>query len=68
MAVEVSELARSLQFGAPRPIVGPLFGGRGYSYDVSADGKRFLVLVTSERRAAQPLTLVQNWLVALKPN
>src|SRR5262249_7019062 len=65
-AVDVSEVGGSLQFGARRGILGPLIGGRGYPYDVSADGQRFLVLVTSGRRAAQPLTLVQNWVAALK--
>ena len=45
----------------------PVIVGRGYSYDVTDDG-RVLALVTSERRAGQPLTLVQNWLGRLGKN
>jgi hypothetical protein len=37
--------------------------GRGYSYDVAKDG-RILALVTSDARAARPLTLVQQWTAA----
>ena len=45
--------------------VQPLFSrqmvaGRGYPYDVTADGRRFLV-VASTGAAASPLTLVLNW-------
>ena len=65
-AVEVSEVAGSLQLGTPKAILGPILTGRGPSYDVSADGERFLVLVTNERRAAQPLTVVENWVAGLK--
>ena len=65
-AVKVSEVAGSLQFGTPKAILGPIIRGRGYTYDVSSDGERFLVLATSERRAAQPLTVVQNWVAGLK--
>jgi len=64
-AVEVSEVAGALQLGTPKAILGPILTGRGPSYDISADGERFLVLVTSDRRAAQPLTLVQNWVAGL---
>jgi hypothetical protein len=40
-----------------------------YHYDVSADGKRFLVnsvSTTPESSAAAPITVVVNWLAALK--
>ena len=45
--------------------VQPLFtrqmvAGRGYTYDVTADGRRFLV-VASSGAATAPLTLVLNW-------
>ena len=39
---------------------------RPVPYDVTADGSRVLALVTSERRAGRPLTLVQNGLPALE--
>ncbi len=31
------------------------------SYDVSADGKRFLIVAESEQRSSEPITLVVNW-------
>jgi serine/threonine protein kinase len=57
--VSVTEAGGTLQFGPPRPLM-PVIIGRGYSYDVAKDG-RILALVTSEARAARPLTLVQGW-------
>ena len=38
----------------------PMVAGRGYPYDVSRDGQRFLVVVSSGA-AATPLTLVLDW-------
>ena len=39
----------------------------GYSYDVSADGQRFLVAVPVEKKStAPPITLVQNWTALVK--
>lgn len=61
---EVTETDGEIRFGAARPLM-PVIIGRGYSYDVTDDG-RILALVTSERRAGQPLTLVQNWLAGLR--
>jgi Tol biopolymer transport system component len=57
--VSVTEANDTLQLGPPRPLM-PVIIGRGYSYDVAKDG-RILALVTSEARAARPLTLVQGW-------
>jgi hypothetical protein len=57
--VTVNEADGALQFGPPRVLM-PVIIGRGYSYDVTKDG-RILALVTSERRASRPLTLVQGW-------
>jgi len=39
--------------------------GLASPYDVSADGQRF-VLITTPRRAPQPVTLVTNWVADLK--
>ena len=63
---EVTETDGDIRFGPARPLM-PVIVGRGYSYDVTDDG-RILALVTSERRAGQPLTLVQNWLAGLRKN
>ncbi len=48
-----------------------LFGGlnigRGYLYDVGADGQRFLAVVQPESSAnAEPITVVLNWTAGLK--
>jgi 20S proteasome alpha/beta subunit len=40
----------------------PLF----HSYDVSADGRRFLIRVVREQGAEAPLVLVTNWQALLK--
>ncbi len=67
MAVDVGLGATSPKFGTPRllfqaePVSGP-FG----PFDVSADGKRFLVNATSAHVTDAPLTLVANWTVGLK--
>jgi dipeptidyl aminopeptidase/acylaminoacyl peptidase len=37
-----------------------------YMYDVSADGRKFLVIRPQEEASAQPLTVVQNWTALLK--
>ena len=42
-----------------------MVAGRGYTYDVTADGRRFLV-VASSGAATSPLTLVLNWDADLK--
>jgi hypothetical protein len=39
---------------------------QGYGYDVSADGQRFLINMTVDQAAVQPITLVVNWPVLLK--
>jgi eukaryotic-like serine/threonine-protein kinase len=39
--------------------------GLSSPYDVTADGQRFIVVVTTER-AARPITLVTNWTAELK--
>jgi Tol biopolymer transport system component len=55
-AIEVGEV-RSLSISVATGV---------YPYDVSADGKRFLVVVPREQRSPAPLTLVQNWTSLLK--
>jgi dipeptidyl aminopeptidase/acylaminoacyl peptidase len=51
----------SLELGPPRPLF-TLPGQRVWKdYDVAADGKRFLAIVTDVRGDGQPLTVVLNW-------
>ncbi len=47
-----------------RPMTGPL--GPNDTYDVSRDGRRFLVITTHEVNDSSPITLVVNWNAELK--
>jgi len=38
----------------------------GYPYEVSPDGQRILTTIAAGAKAAEPVTLIQNWAVALK--
>ena len=62
MAAQVE--ARSGDFEVKK--VDPLFGPVTNSYDVTADGQRFLALVPPEGEADKPLTVAQNWTIGLK--
>jgi len=44
----------------------PAPGGLGPMYDVSADGKRFVVVSRGEAAVAKPLTVVLNWPALLR--
>ena len=55
----------AVEVGTVRSLGIPVVRGRGWMYEVSADGQRFLVAVRPEQKAA-PLTLVFNWPLLLK--
>lgn len=57
MAVPVQSVAGGLQFGTPKA----LFPIAGRDYDVSTDGRRFLVLTPVRGPETSPLTVVLNW-------
>ena len=38
----------------------------GFEYDVTADGKRFLITTTGSGAASPPLTVVTNWQAGVK--
>jgi dipeptidyl aminopeptidase/acylaminoacyl peptidase len=74
MAVGV-QTATKFEVGAPKALFDPLIPrGRAppsvfFRYDVTADGKRFLVNSVStapESSASAPITVVVNWFAALK--
>jgi len=74
MAVDV-KTAPTFEAGIPKPLFDPqTLGSRNFSfsrydYDVTADGKRFLVINVSTAPASSasaPITVVVNWLAALK--
>ena len=67
MAVDVSPSGATIQLGTPHT----LFRAAGVQdtlgpYDVTADGKKFLVNSGDVKEENQPLTLVQNWPAQLK--
>jgi eukaryotic-like serine/threonine-protein kinase len=67
MAAEVNAKGSVLDVGAPRPLFGPISIANGNRFDVSADGKSFLVrTVPAQTSSGEPLTLVQNWTTRLK--
>jgi hypothetical protein len=61
----------SFEPGAPMPLFESHIQGRGqpgngFQYDVTADGKRFLVDTITASASAPPLTVVVNWTAGLK--
>jgi serine/threonine protein kinase len=62
MAAEVSIKGEGIEVGTITPLSVPVTLNplNGYSYDVSADGQRFLVAAPIEQKSTAPLTLVQN--------
>ena len=68
MAVPVNGSGTELEVGTPKTLFEiPPFGRplRHY-YDVTADGERFLVNISSQSVESSPLTLVVNWTVGLR--
>ena len=64
MAVEVKANSGSFQAGVPKPLfdtrTDPSIGSRG-GYDVSPDGRRFLISAPGEQPSASPIHVVVNW-------
>jgi serine/threonine-protein kinase len=61
----------SFQPGTPNPLfeaqLSSGLNGTGFGYDVTSDGKRFLIASpTTDARAVPPLTVVVNWDRAVK--
>ncbi len=66
VAVDI-RLEPTFQAGTPNPLFDPRARVMNFqSWDVSADGARFLVSRAMETRGVEPLTLVQNWAATLK--
>jgi serine/threonine protein kinase/Tol biopolymer transport system component len=67
MAVDVRVNASALELGTPRELIKvPMAPSPIGPYDVSADGKKFLVNQLGEAKVLAPLTLVTNWTADLK--
>ena len=70
MAVEVAATP-AFQAGVPKMLFdAPIFTAgdvmAGISWDVSRDGKRFLLVTQSGKSGAEPITVVLNWAAGLK--
>lgn len=62
MSVMVKVSGEALDFAPPRPLFAlPAVYATSYSYDVSADGQRFLVQAPTVRRGREPLSGILNW-------
>jgi hypothetical protein len=74
MSVGVAAAAGTFQAGIPKALfAAPIWGGGGANaitrYDVTADGKKFLInSIPTETAAApsSPITVVLNWQAGLK--
>ena len=73
MEVSVTTTGGTFQPGVPKPlfraaILGGTGGGPGmaWRWDISADGKRFLMDTALEEATASPVTVVLNWQSAAK--
>jgi serine/threonine protein kinase/Tol biopolymer transport system component len=66
MAAEVNAIGTSFQIGRVRPLFKMAPGGPRYAYEVSADGQRFLVNTIVDSATSAPITVVVNWLSALR--
>jgi serine/threonine protein kinase/Tol biopolymer transport system component len=73
MAVSVTTTGGTFQPGVPKalfraPILGGAGGGAGgaWRWDISPDGKRFLINTALDEATASPVTIVLNWQSAVK--
>jgi len=66
MAAAVDGGAHSFVAGAETRLFEASPLGLDWSYDVSADGQRFIVNTRIEDTASTPVTVVVNWTAALK--
>jgi Tol biopolymer transport system component len=66
MAAGIAAKGGSIEVGAVRSLGIPTVTTRGWTYDVAADGQRFLVAARPEQKSSEPLTLVSNWTMLLK--
>ncbi len=66
MAVGIAAKGGSIEVGAVRSLGIPTVTTRGWTYDVTANGQRFLAAARPEQKSSEPLTLVSNWTMLLK--
>ena len=68
MSVSVELDSASLKLGVPRPLFQTRLEVDSFArqYDVSADGKRFVLAQPLEESASVPITVIVNWSALLK--
>ncbi|MDA2924651.1 protein kinase, partial [Acidobacteria bacterium AH-259-L09] len=67
MAAAVTVNGNRVEVGAVRALFDVRPGrSRGYFYDVSADGQRFLIITTDQEAPPAPITVVINWTAGLR--
>ena len=68
MSAEITEQGSSLLIGKVRSLfqVNPVPFAGGSNYDVTGDGKKFVVASLAASQGSEPLTLVVNWITLLK--
>lgn len=66
MSARVEVKGGSIEVGAIAELFGDLSLGRGFLYDVSADGQKVLAVAPVEKEAEEPLTIVLNFRKGLK--
>jgi hypothetical protein len=65
MAAEVDAKGGSFQVGAVTPLFAAFPEDAAMPFDVSADGKRFVIVGVPAQ--SSPITLLVNWPAAIKP-
>ncbi len=65
MATTVESRGGGLEFGAPRPLFTANFPATGVPFDVSRDGRKFIICAGQEANST-PLTLMLHWDARLK--
>jgi serine/threonine protein kinase/Tol biopolymer transport system component len=73
MAVDVTTTGGAVKLGIPKALFrAPVLGGTGgainlsWRWDISPDGKRFLINTALDDAASAPLTVLLNWPAALR--
>jgi len=65
MAVDV-HIGATFEHGPPRVLFDTRVAGTLFRYDVSPDGRRFLINTVVNEPATSPPTVVVNWIAALR--
>ena len=66
MATEVRISGETVEIGVTHALFGGIPTANGYGYEVSANGQQILALASVDQKSNEPITLVQNWVTALK--